>query len=302
MISALIPTYNRGQLAERAVESALAQSLPPAQIIVVDDGSRDDTRERIARFGNKVHYVYQDNAGSAAARTTGLLAAESDWVALLDSDDMWDPQHLERMSRAIDETGGTANYYFADTLEPDEKGNGLLWEKLGFNFSGPHKLASDGTAWVMMRPRQPMMLQSTVVNRAKALEVGGFKKELRYRDDTHLFMKLGLGQPICAVKGCGVIMSSDDLPENRLTLTHDNTAVGTTMRVIMLTDLLESSVPISNETRTVLQTWLGVSHRRLARYAWDDHRYSEFLKELVTSVSVDSQGSWQQVSARLFKR
>jgi hypothetical protein len=145
-----------------------------------------------------------------------------------------------------------------------------------------------------------MMLQSTVVNRSKALEIGGFKKELRYRDDTHLFMKLGLGQPICAVRGCGVMMSSDDLPENRLTLTHDDTAVGTIMRVIMLTDLLESAVPMSAETRAVLQTWLAVAHRGLARYAWDDHRYMEFFRELATSVSIDPQGTWRHVSARLF--
>jgi glycosyltransferase involved in cell wall biosynthesis len=95
LVSVLIPTYNRAYIVCRAIESVLAQTYPDIEVIVVDDGSTDDTRERIARFGDAVRYIYQQNAGLAAARNTGLAAARGEFIALQDSDDLWLPWKLE---------------------------------------------------------------------------------------------------------------------------------------------------------------------------------------------------------------
>jgi len=88
-ISAVIPAYNCDKYIGRAIDSAIAQSRAADEIIVVDDGSTDNTAEVIQSYGSKVNYIYQENAGASAARNTGIKAATSEWIAFLDGDDEW---------------------------------------------------------------------------------------------------------------------------------------------------------------------------------------------------------------------
>ena len=95
-ISVIIPTWNRADRLANALQSAFAQSLPPAEVIVVDDGSTDDTRELVRSRFRDARYIYQQNKGVSSARNTGIAAASGDWIALLDSDDHWQPDKLEQ--------------------------------------------------------------------------------------------------------------------------------------------------------------------------------------------------------------
>lgn len=95
-ISVIIPVYNGALHLGEAIESALAQTVAPEAIIVVDDGSKDETPQVAARFGSSVHYVQQAHRGAAQARNTGVRYVESEYLAFLDSDDIWEPQKLER--------------------------------------------------------------------------------------------------------------------------------------------------------------------------------------------------------------
>lgn len=101
LVSVVIPTYNYARYVGEAVESALAQTYPAVEVIVVDDGSTDDTRERLAKYGDRIRYIYQDNAGLSAARNTGILAATGSFVAFLDSDDAFHPKKLELQVRLL---------------------------------------------------------------------------------------------------------------------------------------------------------------------------------------------------------
>jgi len=93
-VSVVIPNYNYGRYLPQAIDSALAQSYMPREIIVVDDGSTDETFLAIKPYRDRIRYIYQKNAGLSAARNTGIRAAESDWVAMLDADDIWMAQKL----------------------------------------------------------------------------------------------------------------------------------------------------------------------------------------------------------------
>ncbi|MBI5761260.1 MAG: glycosyltransferase [Planctomycetales bacterium] len=95
-VSVIIPTFNRAVLVTRAVESVLGQTLPADEVIVIDDGSTDDTRDVLTRFGNRIRYVFQENQGVSAARNRGIEAATGRYIAFLDSDDEWLPLKLER--------------------------------------------------------------------------------------------------------------------------------------------------------------------------------------------------------------
>ena len=93
-VSAVIPAYNSARFISATIESALAQTLPLFEIIVVDDGSTDETAEVAARFPN-TRIIRRENGGQGAARNTGIQAARGEWIALLDHDDTWNPRKTE---------------------------------------------------------------------------------------------------------------------------------------------------------------------------------------------------------------
>lgn len=277
-ISAVIPTYNRAELVIRAIQSALAQTRPPDEVVVVDDGSTDDTSARVAGFGHRVRYVRQSNAGGAVARNRGVEAATGEWVAFLDSDDVWTPHHLERMEQAIRATSGSALFYFGDTERTSTEAGASLWELAGFRVVGPHELRPDATEWVM-RPRQPTMLQSTVFNRRAYLDCGGLAERLTRRHDTHLFLRLGLGGAACAVAAAGSRMTADDTGGRLTDVWDGESGIYWRCTVSLCEDALRQAR--GRETRSALHARLGFAHWRLARLDWRDGRRRAALGSVV---------------------
>lgn len=114
-VSVVIPAYNSGAYISRAIESVLGQSRPADEVIVVDDGSEDDTGEVVVKFGNKVKYIRQENAGASAARNTGIMQASNEWIAFLDGDDEWKDDYLikqvELLERNPELVWTAANFY-----------------------------------------------------------------------------------------------------------------------------------------------------------------------------------------------
>ncbi len=96
IVSVVLPTYNRCRLVGRAIDSVLDQSYLAYELIVVDDGSTDATGDRLTSYGDRVTVIKQANRGVSAARNAGIQAATGEFIALLDSDDVWLPQKLER--------------------------------------------------------------------------------------------------------------------------------------------------------------------------------------------------------------
>jgi len=101
-ISVIIPTFNRKETLKRAVQSVLMQSYTPYEIIVIDDGSDDGTKEWLKDNFPNVKYIYQMNSGVSSARNKGIKFARGDWIALLDSDDEWLPSKLKDQANEIE--------------------------------------------------------------------------------------------------------------------------------------------------------------------------------------------------------
>lgn len=180
--SVVIPAYNAARTIEKTVESALAQTVPPKEIFVVNDGSSDNTLEVLGRYESPVHVVTQENAGPAAARNHGIRLATTDWIALLDSDDSWLPEKMENQLSRCDKDVGLIHCYevdidhdcFEGTLNFDK-----LWEH---NFIGT---------------------SSVVVNKSVVEEVGGFLEDRAFigTEDVNLWLRiLAAGYRIETVK------------------------------------------------------------------------------------------------------
>lgn len=114
LISVVIPAYNAGRYLNRAVDSVLGQSRPADEIIVVDDGSTDNTAEAAGGYGDRIRFIRQANSGASVARNTGIEAARGEWIAFLDADDEWLPEKLlvqcEHIARNADLAWTTGNY------------------------------------------------------------------------------------------------------------------------------------------------------------------------------------------------
>ena len=101
-ISVIIPTFNRKHTLQRAIDSVLAQTFKPFEIIIVDDGSKDGTKEWLLQNYPSVQYIHQPNNGVSSARNKGIQISQGSWIALLDSDDEWMPEKLEYQSRFLE--------------------------------------------------------------------------------------------------------------------------------------------------------------------------------------------------------
>src|SRR5215471_14162103 len=102
-VSVILPTFNRARFLPDALESIFVQGLPNVQVVVVDDGSTDDTEEVVAAYGKRVQYVRQENGGPAAARNTGLSLAKGSFISFLDSDDIWLPGKMNAELSAFED-------------------------------------------------------------------------------------------------------------------------------------------------------------------------------------------------------
>lgn len=283
-ISAVIPTYNREGTIARAIDSVLSQEYAPSEIIVVDDGSNDNTRKILEAYGKKIRYVYQNNAGVSAARNRGVNEAKYEWIAFLDSDDYWLPHHLKHIVTAIEATHGEAVLYFSDLQLPFDKGALRYWDLCGLEISGPFEFRGDAGEWALMRI-QPMMFQSSIISRTTYLRVGGLPEQLLTKEDTLLFFKLALLYPACAVSGCGTVMTSDD--NMRLTQVYDDQSLLSWYSSIFLyRDVLDSTNSISRERRQRLINSLSNSYFGLSRLFFRRKNYLSSIKNLFISFSI----------------
>jgi glycosyltransferase involved in cell wall biosynthesis len=280
MISVVLPCYNRGALLARAIDSVLAQGAHAGQVIVVDDGSTDDTKDICARYGNRIEYVWQKNAGPSVARNIGVKHARNQWVAFLDSDDYWTPFHLARMAKAIEQTDGEARFYFSDMQMGEDNNCITLWQTINFVPPHPVHLTKDGTNWVFLR-RQPTMLQCSVFRRDAWMESGGLDPRFRLKHDSELFYRLGIGGKICAVSGVGCVQTEDDVSKVRLTTAvHPHDAAYWEESIMLLRSLLRGSPNLSPTYRRIARLKLASSYWRLIRLYWSSGNLGKGVRHL----------------------
>ncbi len=196
--SVIIPAYNAAATLARAIDSVLAQSYPAHEIIVIDDGSSDGTSEIAARYGDKVRYQRQDNAGVSAARNRGAEMAIGDWLAFLDADDWYYPDRLRLHVEWIDEDA-TLDFLTGDYEYRDDAGN-LLGTSMAQHDAGRMMLAkAAGSARVVMD--QAHEIQAYVadhfgdthtlsVPRKIFLELGGYPLGYKVCEDVHFLTRL----------------------------------------------------------------------------------------------------------------
>jgi glycosyltransferase involved in cell wall biosynthesis len=191
LFSVIIPTYNRAALVRRAIESALAQTLPAdgeVEVIVVDDESTDATPEVAAEFGSRICYVRQTNRREGAARNTGAARAVGTYFAFLDSDDYWLPGKLAADLVRFEQADHPALVYSRGrNVDPSDR------------FVGERRLSNPQGDVFWRLAREAFIPMSTVAVRADAFRTcGGFveDRDLSGTADWELWMRLAARWPV----------------------------------------------------------------------------------------------------------
>ena len=203
-VSVIIPTYNRAAKAQKAIESVLAQTLSDLEVIVVDDGSADDTGNIIARtFGDRVRYYYQGNQGASAARNKGITEARGEWIAFLDSDDEWERDKLEWQLKTIEQFAAQCDGCYTDVRLVNHPETRTFFQLAEENY--PHRGemgVSKDALKLLVRPGGAGMVicLSSFMGRADLIrKAGGFDLKLPYSQDSEFLFRLAMLTRFCYV-------------------------------------------------------------------------------------------------------
>ena len=190
-VSVVIPTYNRAATVPRAIESVLAQTVSDLEIIVVDDGSTDDTARVLEeKFGDRIRYHSQPNLGASIARNRGIEEAQGEWIAFLDSDDLWEKDKLEWQFKALEQFAPQCCACYTDARffnHPETRTMFQMVEHeyrhertLGINPDVLQRLVRPGGAGMVV------CLSSFIARADVVRKTGGFDPKLLYSQDLSL--------------------------------------------------------------------------------------------------------------------
>lgn len=191
-ISVVIPTFNRAGIVGQAIDSVLAQTTPADEIIVVDDGSTDDTQAALTRYGDKIVALRQANGGVSVARNAGIARAKGEWLTFLDSDDVWLPGRLAILSRDATDPADDAGVHVADLrLEGDGYAESLFAVR-GLVAPSTH---AERIERPLTRTLSGLSFDSIACRRDLLVRAGGFDPALRMFEDLDLLLRLSLLGP-----------------------------------------------------------------------------------------------------------
>lgn len=198
-VSVIIPTYNRGNFVTEAIDSVMAQTFRDYEVIVIDDGSTDNTKDLLLRYGERLRYIHQPNSGVGAARNAGIRCASGEWLAFLDSDDIWLPDYLScQMDRAKQDP--RICIHMTNSIRIEADGAKIdTFQDFGFT---PRKTFRNDSCLVVERPltfilqRHPPYLQTTMFRREAFIGAGMFNEKVTISEDLEAITRMCLDGPL----------------------------------------------------------------------------------------------------------
>jgi glycosyltransferase involved in cell wall biosynthesis/ubiquinone/menaquinone biosynthesis C-methylase UbiE len=244
-VSVVIATYNRGHFICGAIESAFAQTFKDFEVIVVDDGSSDNTKEELEKYASRIHYIFQENKGRAEARNTAIMAAKGEYVAFLDDDDIWLPHKLGRQVAFLDSNPDIGLVHAF--VEMIDEGGCLLqketnkWRKLYM------KAMKIGYTYEGMSRFCVMFLSTVMVRRNCIGQVGLFDSGIRAFEDWDVYLRIALKYRIGTIR--------QPLVRHRLHRTH------TTMP-----EFIQGQIKVSMKHLAIADSSCGLALRNRIRH------------------------------------
>ena len=187
-ISVIIPCFNSGKYLRECLDSVLSQTSQDFEVIVVDDGSTDDTPSIIKSYGSRVRLIRQDNKGPSSARNAGIKIAQGNYIAFQDADDVWLPRKLELQYRFLQENPPYL-WVYSDMSTFNDK---QVLQESWFSDRSTH----EGKVLEKLINSNFIPTITVLIKKQLLLEVGGFDEKLRSCEDKELWLRLSLQYPL----------------------------------------------------------------------------------------------------------
>jgi glycosyltransferase involved in cell wall biosynthesis len=194
LVSVIIPTYNRADVISETIDNVFTQTYQSIELIVVDDGSTDETQAILGRYGSRIRVITQDNAGPAAARNRGIEVSQGDVIAFQDSDDLWERTKLQRQLALLDRFGTSVPCCLCSASFRAVRGRRYT----SFDISCVNLSQEEGL-WInvaeVLATRFVLFNQTAAIRRRALEKVGGFDESLKYLEDYDLPLRLAIEGP-----------------------------------------------------------------------------------------------------------
>ena len=189
LISIIVPAYNSARYLAEALDSALAQNYEPKELIVVDDGSTDETSQIIARYGNRLEALRQPNQGSAVARNAGIAASRGEYIAFLDADDLWLPDKLCVQARYLDRHPEVGMVYSRWDVQEE---SALTPARADYRHQAENGIDPERSGWLYNQLLFDCIVHTTtvVLRRSIAERVGPFDARYRRGQDYDYWLRV----------------------------------------------------------------------------------------------------------------
>lgn len=212
LVSVVIPTYNRAGLVCRAIDNVFQQTYTNFELIIVDDGSKDETLLKLRAYGTRIRVIAQENVGPAVARNRGAAAARGEIIAFQDSDDLWEPTKLERQLAALERAGKSVPCCLSNVLIGVYHGKTVT----SFDDSLLYPLHEEGI-WLnvaeVLATRFVLFNQAAAIRKEAFEKAGGFDAQLKYLEDYDLPLRLALQGPWALIR-TPLVIYGENSPES----------------------------------------------------------------------------------------
>jgi glycosyltransferase involved in cell wall biosynthesis len=264
IVTAAIPTYNRAGFLPAALESVFAQTRSPDDVLVVDDGSTDETAEVLERYPT-VRVVHQDNRGRSEARNTAVREAYGRFVSFLDSDDRWLPDKLERELPVLeaDLTVGLVHGH-VDLIGPGDEPLADETERHHELFSAAHRNSVTYAGYAF----DCRCFSSAVTVRKQAVEEVGFYDPALLLDDYDLYLRLTLAWKIVFLEGAAVALyrhHPDQMTTYELTMGQIQTAEKHLRLLEERNDIRDAELARRNFQLMLARSWAVLGDQKASR-------------------------------------
>lgn len=281
LVSVVIPTYNRTRQTMEAIESVLAQTYRHFEVIVVNDGSTDDSGEVIERYvnqktsdGNRILFLSQRNQGASVARNTGIAAAQGEYIAFLDSDDIWAPGKLEWQLKALEQFKDECGACVTDARLINNSGMDICsFEALGRPY--PETIGIDCDATRALARSFCFWISSLLARAVIIRQIGGFNPKIFFAEDRDLHFRLSLVTSIAYVNKPLIRADRTPSPLGSMCRPWDKPEVQFGQQQAMLESWLMIGADLPPDARSIIRRGLGALYSHQSNWHLENQRYAE---------------------------
>jgi glycosyltransferase involved in cell wall biosynthesis len=292
-VSVVIPTYNRATNVPKAIESVLMQTVTDLEVIVVDDGSSDDTGKILQEaFGDRIRYCFQANQGASVARNRGIAESRGEWIAFLDSDDLWEKDKLEWQLKALDRLDPQCGGCYTDVQFFNHPETRTMFELAAKNYRHEGEMGANADALrLLVRPGGAGMVicLSSFIARADTVRSVGFDPQLPYSQDSEFLFRLAMRTTLCYVNRPLVRFDRSPAEIRHVGVASEWNRVDFKLQdfQLRLEGLLRLSEGVPNRIRKLIREQLSSVHSGWANWYLEAGQYAKAREAASRAMRLD---------------